>query len=417
MWARPEQPVLTHPSQLVIGLYVWIDLPWSDHPFLYNKFRISTAAQLAEIRSLDLNEIAYFPNKSTASPSLLVLKPTGEVARPVPVHSESEAQQAKKDKLSEQKAAASRAERDWERAAKQTREALIGLHRSPKQAGLKLALLSRQTAVKIAAGDEVLLHLLGDKNGEGPQFHALNVMTLSMILGKALKLSAAELEDLALGSLVHDAGKARIPAHILKAAVRAKHEEDFYRAHTHYGVEMALETGVFSPAALAVIQDHHEYLDGSGFPAGKSDPGTMARVVALVNRYDRLCGPESPETSALMPAEALSMLYTKASKKFDQKLIALLIRILGVYPPGSIVQLSDGSLALVVSPGSGSLRPEVLIYDPDLDKDDAAVIDLGENPDLKIEESVRPASLPKDVLLWLNPRQRLSYFFSVKPAV
>ena len=69
-----------------------------------------------------------------------------------------------------------------------------------------------------------------------------------------------------------------------------------------------------------------------------------------------------------MPAEALSQLYAKEGGKFDQKLLGLLIKILGVYPPGPIVQLNDGSLGLVVSPGRDSLRPKVLVYDPDIDK-------------------------------------------------
>ena len=118
----------------------------------------------------------------------------------------------------------------------------------------------------------------------------------------------------------------------------------------------------------------------------------------------------------MVPAEALSLMFARESAKFDQKLMSLLIKILGVYPPGTIVQLNDGSLGLVVSPGRESLRPKILIYDADIDKDAAAVIDMAESSDLKIEESLRPASLPPDVLQWLNPRQRLSYFFSTDSA-
>ena len=416
MWAKPEKPVPIDSSQLTVGLYVWIDLGWNEHPFLYNKFRITSETQLAELRTLGLQHLYYFPNKSTASPAPLVEAASAPEASHVPVELKADLKEIKEHKLRAQKDAAARAERGWERAAKQTREALVGLHRNPKQAGTILATLSRDTANRISAGGEVLLHLLGDRNGEGPQFHALNVMTLSMILGKALKLSETEPADLALGSLAHDAGQARVPSHLLKAKSRAKHEEDFYRAHVQYGVEMAREAGVFSPAALAVIQNHHEFVDGSGFPSGKPNTNVLARIVGLVDRYDSYCGPESPEKPALMPAEALSLMFARESAKFDQKLMSLLIKILGVYPPGTIVQLNDGSLGLVVSPGRESLRPKILIYDADIDKDAAAVIDMAESSDLKIEESLRPASLPPDVLQWLNPRQRLSYFFSTDSA-
>ena len=164
--------------------------------------------------------------------------------------------------------------------------------------------------------------------------------------------------------------------------------------------------------ALAIVSDHHEFLDRSGFPRGITNPGVLAGIVGLVNRYDRLCGPESPEKATLMPAEALSVLFARESAKFDQKLLSLLVKTLGIYPPGTIVMLNDGSLGLVVSPGRDSLRPEILIYDSDVDKANAIVIDLHDAPELKIEESIRPSTLPQDVLFWLNPRQRLSYFFS-----
>lgn len=415
MWTRPDASVSIHPSQLVIGLFVDIDLPWSDHPFFYSKFRITSAEQIAEIQALGLSAVKYFPNRSQASPGPIheapppAERPPASAAPP-----RDHFEEAKRAKLQAQKDNARRAERGWENAAKLTHEALSGLNRSPKQAGQLLSRLSRETAEKVSAGGEILLHLLGDKKGEGPQFHALNVMTLSMILGKALKLGAGELAALALGSLAHDLGKAKVPPHLLKAKSRARHEEEFYRAHVHYGLELAQESGVFVPDALSIVREHHEFLDGSGFPRGTNSPGPLAQIVGLVNRYDRFCGPESPERTALMPAEALSLLFARESAKFDKKLLSLLIKTLGVYPPGTIVVLNDGSLGLVVSPGRESLRPEVLIYDPDVDKADAIVVDMSGMPDLAIEESVRPSTLPAEVLFWLNPRQRLSYFFSME---
>ena len=419
MWARPSKPVTIHPSQLRIGLFVWLNIPWDDHPFLYNKFRIANEEQLDQIRALNLEEILYFPNKSTAEPGEFVKDAPVHVARtpvvrPAP---QPDALDEKHERLRRQKDSAARAERGWERAAATAREAIIGLAHSPKQAGPLLAELSRETASLISSGEEVLLHLLGDKRGEGPHFHAHNVMTLSLLLGRVMGLGESELAEMAMGAVAHDAGKARIPFHILENSARAKHEEDFYRQHPGYGVEMARESGVFTPTALAIIADHHEFLDGSGWPSGKKNLGMPARIVGLVNRYDRLCGPESPSRRGMMPSEALATLYTKEADRFDSRLLSTLIRLLGVYPPGTVVQLGDGSLGLVVAPGQDSLRPKVLIYTPEVTKDEAPVVDLGEDPELKILEALRPASLPADVLEWLSPRQRLSYFFSTDKAM
>ena len=222
--------------------------------------------------------------------------------------------------------------------------------------------------------------------------------------------------ELALGTLAHDVGTTKVPLHIMRAKTRARHEEDFYRQHGAYGIELAKISGVFGPLALSVLADHHEYLDGSGWPAGKTNPGLLARIVALVDRYDSLCSPESPEREALTPAEALSRLYRSESARFDPQLLKLLIKLLGVYPPGTLVRLNDDSLGLVVAPGSDSLRPRVLIYSPEMTKEEAPTIDLAETGEVKIEEALRPSSLPQDVLRWMNPRQRLSYFFSTEKA-
>ena len=421
MWKRPEKPIAIDPSQVALGLYVWLDMPWDDHPFLYNRFKVTDAKQIASLRAIkSRGKLYYYPDKSTTEPAAFIEPPEDNVAITVADSLEETAineeiarcNREKHERLRQQKDTAARADRAWEQAAKVAREAMIGMVRSPKQAGAQLVELSQKTARMIFQGQEVLLHLLGDKEGEGPQFHALNVMTLAMLLGKVAGLTEAQLAELALGTLAHDIGKAKVPAHILKAKTRAKHEEAFYRQHGEYGVELAKISGVFGPTALSVIADHHEYIDGSGWPTGKTNAGPAARIVALVDRYDRLCSPESPEREALMPAEALAHLFRVETARFDQRLLSMLIKLLGVYPPGTLVKLNDESLGLVVSPGKESLRPTILIYSPEVDKREAPTVDLAQIAELKIEESLRPSSIPADVLQWLNPRQRLSYFFS-----
>lgn len=425
MWTRPLEPVPIHPSQLVPGLFIWLDIPWDAHPFLYNKFRLSSAEQIDKIRALNLTQVLYFPNKSSAQPGPAAAPAMTEaigVESPVVTAGNVESveqerlQAEKRERLQRQKDAAARAERGWERSARATREALVGMGRAPKQAGAQIAALSQETAAAISRGEEILLHLLGDKQGEGPQFHAINVMTLSMLLGKAMSLDEATLTDLAMGALAHDIGKARVPAHILKTAKRAKHEETFYREHSAYGAQLARESEAFGTAAIAIIADHHEYLDGKGWPRGVQDTSVPTRIVSLVERYDRLCSPEAAGLPALMPREALAVLYSREAARFDQGLLGRLVRLLGVYPPGTIVQLDDGSLGLVVAPGQDSLRPKVLIYTPELTKDEAPVVDLNEIADVKIEEALRPNSLPADVQAWLSPHQRLSYFFTIEDA-
>lgn len=426
MWTKPGEPVPIDPSQLVVGLYVWLDVRWDEHPFLSNRLLVRTAKDVAMIKSLHTQgRLYYHPEKSTTQPAALATVPENinDAARIQAAAAEAALNKeilalevAKKKRQQQHKDAATRADRAWENAARATKEALLTLSRSPKSAGELLSALSSETASAIANGQNILLHLLGDKKEQGPQFHALNVLTLCMLVGKKLKLSERELADLALGALAHDAGKVEVPLQILKTAQRKKHEEDFYRQHVMFSVQLALQSGSFSKDALAVIADHHEAVDGSGWPRGRCESTKAARILAVVNRYDNLCTPEAVDAVPLMPAEALARMFRMEGKQLDPVILSTLIKLLGVYPPGTVVQLSDGSLALVVAPGPDSLHPQVLVYSPELNKAEAPTVELHTETNLKIAEAIRPATLPADVLAWLNPHQRLSYFYSVDKA-
>ncbi len=425
MWKKPGTPIPIHHSQLVVGLYIWLDISWIDHPFMTNRIMVETEKQISIIRAHNPDgHLFYYPEMSTAAPlpqqnnSQAQSTDAGAVAA---ANAEADAlvdevrqeKEAKRAKLRIQQEILARAERDWDNAARSVRDSLLGLARSPKSAGAQLRELSTKTASEIFNGNEVLLHLLGDKKGQGPQFHALNVMTLSMLLGKQAGLSERELCDLAIAALAHDVGKAQIPTALLQSATRKKFEEDFYRQHVQYSMDLATKSGAFSPEAIAIIAAHHEHLDGTGWPLGKKEASKGARVLALVNRYDRLCLPEALGRDAMMPTEALAHIFRKLTGKYDAAMLSLLVRLLGVYPPGTIVQLNDGSLAIVVSPGKTSLQPKVLIYSPEIPKDEAPILELANAPALSITEAIRPVTLPPDVLQWLNPQERLSYFYTV----
>ncbi len=425
MWKSPGAAVAIDPSQVVPGLYVWLNIRWDEHPFISNRLMVKHAKDVAVIQSLDVRgRLFYFPARSTAEPGAYV-PTTAEVAaqqaaQEAALKAELLAEikrldDAKREKRLRQRDAAARADRAWEDGARKTREALQTLHRSPKAAGAMLQDLSRETAASIAQGKEVLLHLLGDKKEQGPQFHALNVLTLCMLMGKKAGLTERELSDLAMAALAHDVGKVKIPFQLFKTSKRKKHEEDHVRLHVMFSVQLATESGAFSKDALATIADHHEAADGSGWPRATRSMSRAAAILALANRYDNLCTPDAMDQEPLMPAEALARMFRLESARFDPALLSSLIKLLGVYPPGTVVQLTDGSLALVVAPGPDSLRPRVLVYSPDIPKDEAPTVELHTEADLKIAEAIRPSTLPQDVLEWINPQQRLSYFFSVEP--
>ena len=355
LWDKSAGAIPIAPSQLVVGLFVWLDLKWSEHPFLSNRMLIKTEEDIVMMQSLQLfGRLYYFPDKSEVplppppseeASNTTLAKQRARLATPAVVPKAlQEQKKARTDLFLRQKVAAAAADRAWDAAARSTRDVLLTLAAAPKPAGVKLEAMSAGLASTVAEAKQVLLHLLGHKSGGGQQFHAINTMTLSLLLGKRVGLSQKALTDLAMAALVHDAGKAEVPARIFTLAKRNKYEENLYRQHLQTSLRYATESGIFSPEALEILADHHEAMDGSGWPTGKKDMGLGARILALVDRYDRLCTPEAIDMVPLVPIEALSVLLRRESSKFDPALLGFLIKLLGIYPPGTLVQLSDGSL-------------------------------------------------------------------------
>lgn len=428
MGRATDTPLAIEPAQAAVGLYVWLDDPWADHPFLTSRFMIRTQEDLSTVRaSAPRGRLYYYPALSEAqaalprqadgpaTPAQASAQDTGDN----PAATEDAlavAREAKLERQRRQAQAAQRAKREWERAVGATRDALGGLSRSPRAAGQQLDQLAGQAARTVAHSGEILLHLLSERDGKGPQYHALNTMTLSLLLGRAAGLGETELRDLALAALAHDCGEADLPTQILMSSRRRKFEEDYFRRHVAMGVELARCSGVFSAGALEIMAGHHEAMDGAGWPAGIRNPVRGARILALVDRFDRLCTPQASDVLAMMPTEALGTMFRFEAGRYDKSLLGLLIRLLGVYPPGTIVQLSDGSLGLVVSPGPTSLQPTVVLYTPELSRDEAPMVDLAAEPHLKIREAVRPNGLAAHVLDWMSPQRRLSYYFSAEPS-
>jgi hypothetical protein len=167
------------------------------------------------------------------------------------------------------------------------------------------------------------------------------------------------------------------------------------------------------PTVILAIAQHHELADGTGFPqrTKAESMGRKSHILALVNRYDNLCNP-SRVASAMTPHEALSLIFAQLKSRFDPATLSAFIRMMGVYPPGSVVQLVDERYALVVSVNSSRpLKPRVLVHEAGVPKHEALILDLEHAPNLGIRRSLKPLNLPGASLDYLAPRQRICYFF------
>jgi hypothetical protein len=120
---------------------------------------------------------------------------------------------------------------------------------------------------------------------------------------------------------------------------------------------------------------------------------------------------------ALTPHEALSLMFAKLRGKFDPKLLQVFIRCLGVYPPGTIVQLSNGAIGMVATVNTARpMKPTVVVYDADVPKEEAILLDMERETEVNIAKAVRPAQVPREVYNYLSPRKRVSYYFDAASA-
>ena len=308
-------------------------------------------------------------------------------------------------------------EKKFQIAAESVRRIRRDVEGQPQTALKEAQTLVGQMVATLTTEGDVVIHAMSDKLGDGVYFHSLNVTVLSLMLARVLKLSASDMREIGLGALFHDFGKTEIPdAILLKTEPLTKPERSFLERHCEYGLAIAKRAGLAKPAQDIVMQ-HHEHVDGSGYP-GKlvgEQITQLARLVCVVNTYDNLCNPVNP-AAALTPAEALAQMFALNRTMFDAVQFQAFIHCLGVYPPGSVVQLSNEMPGLVLSANpSKPLRPNVLVYDPDAPRDEMVIVSLGQEPDLRISRSLRPGQLPREVYRYLNPRLRVTYYFDLPP--
>ena len=271
----------------------------------------------------------------------------------------------------------------------------------------------------LLGSDSLILHLISaaNKEQEGLYYHALNVATLSMMLAKNLKLSAAEIKAVGMGALFHDIGKLKIPSQILrKTTALTAPEQNLLKMHTNYGVELVGLTDTFPLEAWPIIEQHHELIDGTGYPKGLKEKqiDKLARIVCVVNAFDNLCHPLDI-SKARSPHHALSYMYRSMKGKLPELEMRVMIKMMGVYPPGTIVQLSDQRVGIVMSVNSDDLLcPNVMGYDAGVPRLEAPVLTLDADK-VSISKVLKIQHLPQQVAEYLNPRAQVSYHLQGKP--
>lgn len=411
-------------SQLRPGVHVRLTGSWLEHQFLFNSFVIENEDQIRQIAALNLPEL-YSDTARCKVP------PLPKQENPPPLDPVSEAEKARLAALSE-KQMAEKLERTKVVSAMQERlnktqkhyvgatqavgSAFKSFDMDPKESVRQICKVSEEsTAVLLSDVDSAIVLIAEKGHSDGATAHALSVMTLSLLLGKQARLPEEALRTLAAGALLHDLGQSSISTSILRNNERNKHEEAVYMTHCRLGYESALRAGNLTQPVLDVILHHHERYDGKGFPDRLAGDAIHigARVIAIANRFDNLANPIDYRR-AVSPSEALSTMWVKEQAAFDSKLLQLFVRAMGVYPPGSIVQLTDGRVGAVVVSATAEklLSPQVMIYEPEIPRQHAIIIDLATETSVKIDRALRLKDRSNDELDYLLPRRKMNWFHS-----
>lgn len=180
--------------------------------------------------------------------------------------------------------------------------------------------------------------------------HCLNVCILALAFGRHLGLNEVELENLGLCGLLHDVGKMRVQHDLLnkREPLTAK-EFNLIKSHAIHGRNLLMSTPGIPSSTVDVAYSHHERVDGAGYPRKLKAAGIseFARIICIVDAYDAMTA-DRCYSDAIASTEALKRIFQNRGTQFDERLAMEFIKSIGLYPPGSIVELMNGLIAIVL---------------------------------------------------------------------
>ena len=192
--------------------------------------------------------------------------------------------------------------------------------------------------------------------------HCMNVCTLAVAMGQAGHIEQSKLPMIVTAALLHDIGKIMVPLEILnKPGPFEPHELEMMRRHALYSGELLQKAGGFSEEAIAIATQHHEMMDGTGYPLGlKGDEiHPFARMTAVADVYDALTAKRVYKPSMPM-YQALLKIHKNKGTEFEEDAVKLFVKALGIFPVGSLVELNTNERGVVFEPNpEDSRKPTV----------------------------------------------------------
>lgn len=213
----------------------------------------------------------------------------------------------------------------------------------------KISCIVNDLVSELLYKDDLTYNIIDFKNYDSYTFqHCLNVAILSISTGISLKLNESSLHELGIAGMLHDIGKMLIPVEILNKPGKLTDEEfTIIKEHPVNAVKQL--KNLVSSDVLRAIESHHEKLDGTGYPYGRTENNISyyAKILAVCDVYDALTS-DRPYRKATFSNEVIEYIMGCADTHFDYDILKHFIKIIVAYPIGTFVKLSNGQLAVVI---------------------------------------------------------------------
>jgi len=212
--------------------------------------------------------------------------------------------------------------------------------------------------------DAMLMMTLLKNKSDSRAEHSLNVSVLAIGFARYLGYGEFDLEDIGMGALLHDIGQVRIDSKLLsKPGKLNQNEMSQMCQHPKFGLDILQSKDGLTPSCIDIAVNHHERLGGQGYPRGlKADKiSKNVRLVTIVDVFESLTSPQIFRR-AMSVIDAYKILMGGKKTHYDEKMVVRFIEWRGIYPPGSIVEMSNGEIGIVVAANKQlKLKPRVLL--------------------------------------------------------
>ena len=360
-------------EDLQIGMMVVdIDRSWINHPFLTKQKRIGSSKDIQKLKDYGILEVRI----EEAAEPCAALGPYGEernIFPPEDIAAKAEPEQPSFPPSPEgdlKQEVAYKQELQIASAVQREAHSLVRDYMQDIRAGKniesqKVKRVVNQMIDSIFRNLEALASLTRIKGYDEYTFvHSINVCILCLALGRHLNLSREEMQQLGIGALLHDAGKMKVPPHILNKRGKVT-EEEYHEIKKHplYTLEVLEKAEGIPDASIKMALQHHERYNGKGYPYGI--PGDQisrfGQMVAIIDVYDAITSDRCYQMG-IPPHEGIKKIYGWAKHDFSQVLVEKFIQSIGIYPMGTLVQLDTNEVGIVYSINRQKiLRPKVLL--------------------------------------------------------